>query len=63
MPPRTVSNEEIRVTSAPLNTILPRRGGLKPTTDFTSVVLPTPFRPSKPRICPSSSFSDSPCST
>ncbi len=34
--------------SAPLNTILPRRGGLKPTIEFTSVVLPTPLRPSKP---------------
>ena len=42
--------------SAPLNTILPRRGGLKPTIELTSVVLPTPLRPSRPRIWPCSSL-------
>ena len=41
--------------SAPLKTILPRRGGVKPTIELTSVVLPTPLRPSRPRICPCSS--------
>ena len=41
--------------SSPLNTTLPRRGGLKPTIEFTSVVLPTPLRPSRPRIWPCSS--------
>ena len=45
MPLRTVSNDELRVMSSPLNTILPRRGGVKPTIELTSVVLPTPLRP------------------
>ena len=39
MPLRTVSNEAVRVMSLPLNTILPRRGGLNPTIEFTSVRL------------------------
>ena len=38
----------------------PRRGGLKPTIEFTSVVLPTPLRPSRPRIWPCSTLSDRP---
>ena len=45
MPLRTVSNDELWVMSSPLNTILPRRGGVKPTIELTSVVLPTPLRP------------------
>ena len=45
MPLRTVSKDELWVMSAPLNTILPRRGGVKPTIELTSVVLPTPLRP------------------
>jgi len=44
MPLRTVSNEALRVMSSPLNTTLPRRGGLNPTIEFTSVDLPTPLR-------------------
>ena len=41
----------------------PRRGGLKPTIEFTSVVLPTPLRPSSPRIWPSSSCKERPWRT
>src|SRR5438270_922528 len=35
MPLRTVSNEDAAVMSTPLKTILPRRGRLKPTIEFT----------------------------
>ena len=34
--------------SSPLKMTLPRRGGLKPTIELTSVVLPTPLRPEQP---------------
>src|SRR5262249_8821434 len=63
IPLRTVSNEETAVISTPLNSTFPRRGRLKPTIEFTNVVLPTPLRPSSPRICPCSSFKDRPWRT
>src|SRR5260221_8539 len=39
MPLRTVSNDAFLVMSSPLNTTLPRRGGLEPAIEFTSRVV------------------------
>jgi hypothetical protein len=51
------------VMSRSLNVTRPRRGGVKPTMERMSVVLPMPLRPSTPTTSPRCTPSDTPCST
>ena len=63
MPLRTVSNDELWVMSAPLNTILPRRGGVKPTIELTSVVFADAVAAEQAENLALLERSDSPCRT
>ncbi len=63
MPIRTVSYEERWVISWSRKKILPWRGGVKPTMDRISVVLPMPLRPSTATTVPSGTSREMPWST
>ena len=52
-----------RVMVSPRKRTAPRRGGVKPMMERTSVVLPTPFRPRMASTSPSPTRSVMPCST